>query len=359
MTDAVAFTEDLARQWLAGGASALVYREFLAPVEGRGEPFFPPTFAGETGGSGYNIDTLSDGTRVALVDSHGSQANRIEPLFKDPPLDALVPRVTVTAGTKVIDLLDAGHRAADAVVRFSTLATTLKAAFHAVRDAGDAVPLAKIAPTSLVFGAWDSRDTQAKLPRVLSSVIRAYGVEPLTRSAQYIPALDYVGAGEIEKPADKKDTDRLAEHGLSHVPSSNAPGGVIARGDILRTVSVNLAALRRLRAGPKDAAEGEALRLYLLGLALAAAATPMDGFLRQGCHLVRDTGPRDEPNAVWHAVSADGTRQPVALPPDVLLAFATDAARRFGVGPAQEATFDRATARAALAGEGKAKKARA
>ena len=34
---------------------------------------------------------------------------------------------------------------------------------------GDPTPLAKIAPTSLVFGVWDSRDTQAKLPRLVAS----------------------------------------------------------------------------------------------------------------------------------------------------------------------------------------------
>ena len=39
--------------------------------------FFPPTYADV----GYNIDSLSDGTKVATVDSVGSQANRIEPIF--------------------------------------------------------------------------------------------------------------------------------------------------------------------------------------------------------------------------------------------------------------------------------------
>ena len=165
MTDPIAFSDDLARSWLAGGPdapSALVYREFLAPAEGRGEPFFPPTFAGEEGGSGYNIDTLSDGSRVALVDSHGAQANRIEPLFKDPPLAALVPKVTVTAGDKTVDLLDAGHRAADAIVRFSSLAGTLNDAFRAWRDRADARPLAKVAPTSLVL---PTRRTSPSTPR--------------------------------------------------------------------------------------------------------------------------------------------------------------------------------------------------
>ena len=361
MTDAIAFSDDLARSWLAGGPdapSALVYREFLAPAEGRGEPFFPPTFAGEEGGSGYNIDTLSDGSRVALVDSHGAQANRIEPLFKDPPLAALVPKVTVTAGDKTVDLLDAGHRAADAIVRFSSLAGTLNDAFRAWRDRADARPLAKVAPTSLVFGAWDSRDTQAKLPRILSAVVRAYDVEALTRSAQYIPALDYVASGAVDEPQDKKERDRLAEWGLNPVPSSGSHGGVIARGDIVRTVSLNLAALRRLRAGPDDGADGEPLRLYVLGLALAAGTIPLDGWYRQGCQLVRDTAPREEPNAVWQAVYPDGTRRTINLASAAVLAFAVAAAGRFGVGEPVTAEFSGAKAREKMGEDKKAKKGR-
>jgi CRISPR-associated protein Csb1 len=31
--------------------------------------------------TGYNIDELPDGSNVCLIDSFGSQANRIEPLF--------------------------------------------------------------------------------------------------------------------------------------------------------------------------------------------------------------------------------------------------------------------------------------
>jgi CRISPR-associated protein Csb1 len=60
------------------GPVALHLKQRLVPVEGEGGVIFPPTYAD----IGYNIDTLSDGTRVALIDSVGSQANRIEPIFK-------------------------------------------------------------------------------------------------------------------------------------------------------------------------------------------------------------------------------------------------------------------------------------
>src|SRR4051794_10109538 len=108
--------------WLAdAGPAALVIREPLIPVEGRDGVFFPATFAAAEDRSkfpgGYNINEFPDGTSVCLVDSVGSQANRIEPLFARPPYAELVPQVVVTAGEKAVNLLEAGHRAGDAVVR--------------------------------------------------------------------------------------------------------------------------------------------------------------------------------------------------------------------------------------------------
>lgn len=152
--------------WLVEGSdvAALAMRQWLGPVEGKDAIIFPPTYAKpermrDEDWLGYNIDRFDDGSSVCQIDSVGSQANRMEPIFKQGCYRKLVPRVTVKAGGQAVDLLDAGHRAADAVVRFSSLWEKLKPAFAAAR-AGNAEVLAKIAPTSLVFGAWDSRDTQ-------------------------------------------------------------------------------------------------------------------------------------------------------------------------------------------------------
>jgi hypothetical protein len=60
------------------GPVALTRKQKLLPVEGEGGVIFPPTYAD----IGYNIDTLSDGTKVATIDSVGSQANRMEPIFR-------------------------------------------------------------------------------------------------------------------------------------------------------------------------------------------------------------------------------------------------------------------------------------
>src|SRR5438552_11347971 len=187
------------------GPAALVIREHLMPVEGTDGVLFPATYAaGDNFPGGYNIDGDPHGANVCLIDSVGSQANRIEPLFKEEKYKHLVPQIVVKAGDKEVNLLEAGHRAGDALVRCSELQKELQEAFMASQK-GDAGPLAKIAPTSLVFGVWDSRDTQEKRPRLVASTIRASDVRKLTRSAQFVPAAEYVTAGLLDEPTEKKE----------------------------------------------------------------------------------------------------------------------------------------------------------
>ena len=236
-------TADAVNSWTENtdGPVALHLKQKLAPVEGEGTVIFPPTYAMGEGRSPYNIDTLSDGTRVCTIDSVGSQANRMEPIFKNPPYSKLVPQIDIAYGNeKKISILDAGHRLGDAIVR-----TSKNEAFDlpgAARDAfdeflrGDATAIAKLAPTSLVFGVWDSRDTQAKLPRIVQSVIRAWDVSELKRSAQYNPALDYAALGvfseEDKQKAEGRAESRLAQRGFVHVPATGAHGGIVSRGPI-------------------------------------------------------------------------------------------------------------------------------
>ena len=325
------------------GPVALTLRQTLLPVEGRDAVIFPPTYAG----IGYNIDTLADGTRVATVDSVGSQANRMEPVFEEEPYAALVPQVTITYGNdRSVSILEAGHRLGDALIRSTALAEEANAAFRTFLDTGDAAAVARLAPTSLVFGVWDSRDTQAKLPRIVQSVIRAWDVDDLKRSAQYAPPINYAEEGafseaeqeKAEKEGAKKGTKNpLAQRGFVHVPATGEHGGIAVHGEILRTMTVNLVALRRL--GGDD---GPALRRYILGLALVAATAPLDGFLRQGCLLTPDP----EAPAAWAAVGRDGVRQALALDADTALAFAQNAAAVFGVRESRTVPFDKALAKA-------------
>ncbi len=347
----------------ADGPAALVIREHLIPVEGPDAVVFPATYAD----IGYNIDYENprerSGRNVCLIDSVGSQANRIEPLFKDAPYSALVPQIVIKAGEKEINLLDAGHRAGDALARCSALQDELKAAFAAVLK-GNAAPLAKLAPTSLVFGVWDSRDSQAKLPRLIASTIRAYDVRKLTRSATYIAPFDYTTAevftDEERQKAEGDDKNPLSKRGfvnaLNTAKNPNDPkchGGVIAEGGIRRDAVLALSALKLLRA--ETAEETAKLRRYILGLALVAFTKLPLEYYRQGTILVLDPEkPRE-----FKSVSADGTRADVAITHEAAISFAQAAAKDFGVGDSQAVPFDAVKAKADLKGgdDKKSKKA--
>ena len=343
--------------WLtADTAAAIVIREMLVPVEGADGVIFPATYAAaedkKVFPGGYNIDPPEGEKNVCLVDSVGSQANRIEPIFAMPEYAELVPQVVITAGETSVNLLEAGHRAGDAIVRCTPLRKTLQEAFRSVLQ-GNALKLAKVAPTSLVFGVWDSRDTQAKLPRLIASTIRAFDVVRLTRSAQFNPATDYIGLGLLEDATDKKVKDAYAERGFIHVPASGSHGGVIAKGDIRRDATFSLAALRLLTTGENEG-QTLTLRRYVLGLTLVALTAPPRTYLRQGCNLVPDA---DHPKTIT-LVKADGTRDPLKITHDQALAYAKTAAKAFGVGESQSVKFDPDLAKKDVAGEGDVKQTR-
>ncbi len=330
--------------WLSdeSNGAALVLRQWLVPVEGRDAVVFPPTYVKpermrDEEWLGYNIDRLSDGGSVCLIDSVGSQGNRMEPIFMREEYKDLVPQITVKLNAggreKTVNLLEAGHRAADAVVRFSDMCEELRKAFVAIRDNGDAQALARIAPTSLVFGAWDSRDTQVKLPRIVRSVIRAYDVQPLHRSAQYIPPVDYQQENILDIPDNQKET--ASELGLRHAPAAWTHGGVQVRGEIRRDACLNLAALRSLRAGAQN--DPLPLRRYIFGLSLVALTAPQDTFLREGCQLVPDA---DRP-AEWKLVCHNGQCQPLTIEHGAARQYAKEVAEDFGFEKQREARFDR------------------
>lgn len=115
------------------GPSAIVLKQWLKPVGG--DVFFPPTYANPSQRKGdppvYNIDRFEDAKHsVCVIDSIPSQANRIEPSFgrmtdKDGKPIRLVPKIVVKVKVgdeeEGVNLLEAGHRAADAVVQLSSL----------------------------------------------------------------------------------------------------------------------------------------------------------------------------------------------------------------------------------------------
>jgi len=322
----------------ADGPAALVVRERLIPAEGADAVFFPATFAD----IGYNIDWENPkertGRNICLVDSVGSQANRIEPMFKEQPYAALVPQIVIKAGEKEINLLDAGHRAGDAIARCSALKDELNAAFQAILKKNNAMPLAKIAPTSIVFGVWDSRDTQAKLPRLIASTIRAYDVRKLTRSATYLSPFDYASANvfteEEKQKAEGDDKNPLSKRGFVNALATGSHGGVIAEGGIRRDAVLALSALRLLNA---DTPENTLmLRRYILGLALVAFTRLPLAYYRQGTILTLDPDATRE----FKAVSNDGTRNDAAISHAEALAFAQAAAEGFVIGTDKTLLFN-------------------
>ncbi len=346
-------------KWLVtDSAAAIVIREHLVPIEGPDGVLFPATYASGDGfPGGYNIDPADGEKNVCLVDSVGSQANRIEPIFSKPPYAVLIPQIIVKAGTREVNLLEAGHRAGDALIRCTNIQNKFDSAFRDILR-GNAVPMARLAPTSLVFGVWDSRNTQAKLPRLLASTIRAFDVRKLRRSAQYNPAVPYSDEGLLDEPGDLKDAEGkvkvkhpFAQRGFVHVPATASHGGVIATGGVRRDATLSLAALRLLH-GPDDLAT-LSLRRYVLGLTLVALTATSSTYLRQGCNLVPDV---DKPRE-FMLVHASGIREPSTVSHDEALAFATATAEAFGVEEGQTVEFDKALAKADISGDEKSGKA--
>lgn len=312
--------------------AAITLRQWMEPVEGKDAIIFPPTYPIEKESTGYNIDYFGDGTSVCQIDSVGSQSNRMEPIFKIDKYRHLVPQIIIKTKKSDINLLDAGHRAADAVVRFSTIDTEDGRLFNAFSQFGEgkAESLARIAPTSIVFGSWDSRVTRVKIPRIVRSVIRAYNVKEIHRSAQYQTIAGDIIADEGEAEVAVKGPK--AELGLAHVPSVRTMGGVQVLGDIRRDALLNLTMLRRLRSESGNEDDNAKLRRYILGLALVSITAPMDPHLREGCMLVKSR----EKEETWNIVKYDGERTLFSLSHEDALDYASLCAKEFKVENEQQ-----------------------
>ena len=330
-------------------AVAISVSQKLVPMEGRQSPIYPSTYpAAEKQGhrfeTPYNINQLKDGRMVATLDSVQSQANRMEAAFVEELAHA-VPRVTVAAGDRVVMLTELPHRLADAVIRASELHDAIRDAFEAY-DAGDPSLIAKLGPTSLVYGAWDSRDTRVKIPRLIRSEIHAWDVDVFTRSAQFSGTFSRQELGFTEQ-----EWKKGADIGFAPTPSVDAHGGVMVNGEIQQLATLHLGQCRALdRATP-------GLGTYVLGLALAGLwIGGRDYTLRTGCWLV----PHGTPEVT--IVDRLGQRIPLELTTEAVLAFldgpALTAARQLEVpledAQAIAANFDIKAGKALLKTKGEA-----
>ena len=204
---------------------ALRYHQALEPVEGRGAVVDPPTYPGprvKRGGaerrSEYVINNRGDGARICDLDTVQSQANRMEASYRRALAD-LIPRHVVEAGGRRVDLTELPHRLADASIRATGLAIDIRASLEAFA-AGDAPALARLGPTSLVYGAWDSRDTRVSVPRVIASRITAHDVVECTRSAQYTGAFRQEELGLSDR-----EWRKASKAGFAPSPATGRPGG--------------------------------------------------------------------------------------------------------------------------------------
>lgn len=383
--------------------AALVIRERLRPVQGPRGVFFPPTFAaiGQGKKSDYHIDRIgprADDPEGAsregvlanrcTVDSVPSQGNRLENRLLRYS-GTCIPKVSISGsrvGERSLDLLEVGHRVADAVLRY-TAGNGYEPFREALRAfvAGDSGPLARLAPTSLVFGHWDSRPggTKSKARRLLRSEIIAYNVARATKRSQYWSSIDpevNEDLGQIlaeAKEAASRDPETknpASQLGMTDVPAPESPGGVIAFGKIERTSMIALSGLRSLTVFPAsstgeasgttanaraaDPGQTLALRRYLFALALAAVADAGVWDLREGCILVRNGPPPSgdlsdgEAPITATQVRFNGEERPFAIPGQTEVEEYLKAAAQafFGSLPPTgiSLTFDPTGARAAI-----------
>ena len=309
---------------------ALTLRQSLVPVNDPQFPIFPPSFMPVERGdkSDYVIDTIG-GAQSCLLDTIPSQANRLEPIFKNEPYAALVPQIVIKIDNRTVNLLDMGHRAADAVVRSSSKGQQFVDATSTMAVTHNATDLAKLAPTSLIFGLWDSRGSGLKVPRILSSSIRAFDVERCKGPGQYRKTLTQ---DEVENLGYEKEF--LSKQGFNDAPASSLLGGIVVHGKIIRDAVLNIAPLRALTAG--SAEQTRKLQNYILGLALLAFVSPMEWSLRQGCVLVQDP---KEPLSL-RAVARTGRRDEVQFPFNDVVIYAQSSAMEFGVGASFEIQYE-------------------
>lgn len=303
------------------GLVALTFKQKLKSIEGPGVPIFPPTYPAPERGqhrfdTPYTVNLTKEGTRICDLDSVQSQANRMETAFTSDLAD-FVPQHMVQADTHQVSLTELPHRIADASIRATDLASDIRDGMLAI-SAGDPVPLTAIAPTSLIYGVWDSRDTQVKLPRAVRSEIRAYDVSVFTRSAQFTGAFPKEALDIGDTVWSKKGEHGAAGVGFAPTPSVDAHGGVLVHGEIVHTASVLLNVLRKYRTTDGS----DVLPNYLLGLTLGGLLIGgRDYNLRSGCCLV-PAAP-----AEWQTVDRNGERQSIEVDENAVINELHDVAR--------------------------------
>ncbi len=109
-------------------------------------------------------------------------------------------------------------------------------------------------------------------------------------------------------------------------------GGVIVKGDIVRTATLNVRGIRKMTPQTQE---------YILGLGLYALTYPVDLDLRADTNLVIT-------KSEVSVLNEDGTRETISLTFADAKAFAQQAAAKFGVGETLKFVYDEGKALAKL-----------
>ncbi len=347
MNDGVELTYGGLRDAVGSGTTGARIRSRLQPLGGAGDKIFPPTYT-TSGRTKYALENRRiDGQAVpcVLVDSVASQANRMEAVLLEAARRGRVvmPRVIVDfSNTDVADLgeitsLEAPHRIYDAILRDSLLDGTvfrLSSPGMAITEASvaNAAALLRYAPTTLLFGGWDSTGPKgglgAKVERAITSELIGVGAElGVTVGSRIDPLGIEVKAGPLYKArdgaelkwtanedeaADKNSKPALFDQGsgegkagnpskVNHsniAPTIDDKAGGVTVDEVRGTTVLSFVQLRRIQLPVDDSGQALADRgraelaartvLAAMGLLGAVLAFEEGYDLRSRCVLIAD-----------------------------------------------------------------------
>lgn len=212
-------TLDTLRTAMSGGTAGIRARFELEPLGGPGDKLAPPTYGvSDSAATKYAEETRrinGADVRCVSLNSVASQANAMEVSLLDAVRSGRLelPLVSVDfstieglGGLDRISSLQAPHRIFDAILRDSLLDGQLfrmSPVGRAVTEATskNAAALYRYAPSTLVFGGWDSTGPRggrgAKYERALTSEIVGIGAAAGTRAASRIDPLGIELAGNV------------------------------------------------------------------------------------------------------------------------------------------------------------------
>ncbi|MDO5645267.1 MAG: type I-U CRISPR-associated RAMP protein Csb1/Cas7u [Dermabacter sp.] len=330
----------------AGGGSALSVTTPLAPAGGPGA-LIAPARVTDRNGPAYAFERRLEfdpelnefvAKWTVLIKSKQGVSNADEAavlsarLDQDSPIGLAllrVPTILVTYdGMKVSDL-ELPHRAFDAHIRAGSVGGTPITAtdeYRALRNAnpGNARALIEAAPTSLLYGAWDStrKSHQARYTTAITGEIvgvvadqdndpnnstnRRHGarVDPVAASIRLdektvkalvedqkddlSPKLQEKILGEAKKGGAKGSS--MSTLGFGHIPPSLEGLGGVACSSITRRRVLSFAALRQLRFGGNAEADAACRALLAAYGLLAMTLSDQELYIRANCELV-EAGP--------------------------------------------------------------------